>query len=142
MFSIPPFASRFSHSSKKVKTIFYFTHLYLAIWIWLYFKFAILRPRGLTFAWWECSGLCHRHKPSELAHSFLFCYCVSFCLYGPISCISFHKFSRQVSAFSPCSSGLISALLVLSTVLFLMKVLLSPDVILCGRLGLKQQLTN
>ena len=38
-------------------------------------------------------------------------------LYGPFNRISFHKFSRQLFAFSlSCSSGLISALLVLSTV--------------------------
>ena len=36
--------------------------------------------------------------------------------YGPFNCISFHKFSQQFSAFSLCSSNLISALLVLSTV--------------------------
>ena len=48
-----------------------------------------------------------------LANSFLFCSCVCFCLYGPFSCISFHKFSRQLSAFSLCSSCLNSVLLVL-----------------------------
>ena len=42
------------------------------------------------------------------------CFCAYFCLYGPFNCISFHKFSRQLSAFSLCSSGLIFALLVLS----------------------------
>ena len=31
------------------------------------------------------------HKPTELAHSFLFCSCVYFCLYGPFNCILFHK---------------------------------------------------
>ena len=36
--------------------------------------------------------------------------------------ISFHNFSRQLSAFSLCSSGLISALLVLSTMYLYMKV--------------------
>ena len=56
-----------------------------------------------------------RHKPTELAHSFLFCSCVYFSLYGPFNCTSFHKFSRQLSAFSLCSSGLIFSLLVLST---------------------------
>ena len=55
------------------------------------------------------------HKPAELVHSFLLCSCVYFCLCGPFNCISFHKFSQQLSAFSFCSSGLISALLVLST---------------------------
>ena len=50
------------------------------------------------------------HKPTELAHSFLSCSCVYFCLYGPFTCISFHQFSRQLSAFSLCSSYLKSAL--------------------------------
>ena len=72
------------------------------------------------------------HKLTELAHSFLFCSCVCFCLYGPFNCISFHKFSRQLSAFSHCSFGLISVLLVLSTIISLMKVSLSPDIIFCG----------
>ena len=56
------------------------------------------------------------HNPTELAHSFLFCSCVCFCLYGSFTCDSFLKFSRQLSVFSLCSSGLISALLVLSAI--------------------------
>ena len=42
---------------------------------------------------------------------FLFFVCYSrvyFCLYGPFNCIAFHEFSRQLSAFSLCSSDLIS----------------------------------
>ena len=58
-----------------------------------------LRPRGLTFTWWGCYGLCLWHKPTELAHSFLFYSCVCFCLYGPFNFISFHKFSRHNSLF-------------------------------------------
>ena len=27
-------------------------------------------PRELTFTWWGCYGLCLRHNPTELAHSF------------------------------------------------------------------------
>ena len=46
----------------------------------------------------------------------LFCVCVYFCLYGPLKLIWFHKFSRQLSVFSLCSSGLISVLLVLSSI--------------------------
>ena len=45
------------------------------------------------------------------------------------------KFSRQPSAFSLCSSGLISALLVLSTIYIYVSLyenLLQPDIILCG----------
>ena len=75
------------------------------------------------------------HRPPELAHSFLFFSCVCFCLYGPFNCISFHKFSRQLSAFLLCSSGLISALLVRWTVYLFLKVSFSPDIILRGRLG-------
>ena len=60
-----------------------------------------------------------------------------FCLHGPFNCISFHKFSRQLSVFSFCSSGLISALLVLSTEYLFMKVSLSPDIIPSGCLGSK-----
>ena len=76
-------------------------------------------------------------KLTKLAHSFLFCSCVCFCLYGPFNSISFHKFSRQLFVFSLCSSGLHSALMVLSTIYLFMKVSLSPDVIPCGLLGLK-----
>ena len=68
-----------------------------------------------------------------------------FGFYGPFSCISFHKFSRQLSTFSLCSSGLIShALLVLSTMYLLIKVSLSPDIILLWLIGLKatNYLTN
>ena len=74
-----------------------------------------LRPSGLTFTGWRHCDLCQRHEPTELVHSFLVCSCVYFCLDGPFNCISFHKFSCQLSAFSLCSSGLNSAVLVLST---------------------------
>ena len=43
----------------------------------------ISHPCGLTFTWWGCWGLCFWHRPTKLAHSFLFCSCVCFCLYGP-----------------------------------------------------------
>ena len=56
---------------------------------------------------------------------------VCFCHYGLFKRISFLKFSRKHSAFSLCSSGLISALVVLSTVYLFKKVSLSPDIILC-----------
>ena len=82
------------------------------------------------------------HKPTELAHSFLFSSCVYFCLYGYFSSISFHKFSRQLSVFSHCSSGLISALLVLSIVCLFMKVSFSPDIVPSGWLVSTHQLTN
>ena len=98
-------------------------------------------PRGLTFTWWGCGGLCFWHKPTELAHSFLFCSYAYFCLYSSFNCISFYELSRQLAAFSICSSGLTSAFLVLSTLCLFMKFSCSPDRILCVRLGLKCQLT-
>ena len=58
--------------------------------------------------------------------------CVCFCLYDHFNCISFHECSRQLSAFSRCSSGLISVLVALSTIYLFMKVSLSPTIILCG----------
>ena len=70
---------------------------------------------------------CFSHKPTELTHSFLFCFCVCFCLYGPFNCISFYKFPRQLSAFSLYSSGLISALLVFSTIYLFMEISFSPS---------------
>ena len=60
------------------------------------------------------------------------CSSVYFCLDGPFNFISFHKFSRQPSAFSLGSSGLISALLVLSTIYLFMKISFGPDIIFCG----------
>ena len=54
-------------------------------------RLLLIGPRGLTLSWWRCYGLCHRHKPTMLAHSFLFCCCVCVCLYGPFNSISFYK---------------------------------------------------
>ena len=61
--------------------------------------FVLETPRGFTFKWWGCYGFCQRNRPIELAHSFLFCSCVYFCLFGPFNCISFHK-SSDNSPFS------------------------------------------
>ena len=98
-------------------------------------------PRGLIFTWWGCYGLCFWHKLTSLPTPF-YSVLVYFCLYGTFNCISFHKFSRQLSTFSLCSSGLLSALSVLSTIYLFVKVSFSPDIILCGWLGLKHQITN
>ena len=98
-------------------------------------------PRALSFTWWGCWGLCFWHNPTELGHPFLFCSRVCFCLFSSFSCISFHKFSRQLRAFSLCSFGLMSALLVLSAMYLFKKVSISPDIIFYGWLGLKHHLT-
>ena len=86
-----------------------------------------------------------RHRPTVLTLSFLFCSCVCFCLYGPLKLYFikkkyikkkhtkvYHKFSRQLSAFSLCSSGFISAVLALLTIYLSMKVSFSPDIIPSG----------
>ena len=77
------------------------------------------------------------YKPTECAHSFLFCSSVYFFLYDPFNWVSFHKFSRQFAAFSLCSSGLLSALSVLSTVFLFVKIFFSPDIILLWLTWLK-----
>ena len=48
------------------------------------------RPRRLTFTWWGCCSLCLRHKPTELALSFLFCSCVSVSVFVALSTV-FHS---------------------------------------------------
>ena len=50
--------------------------------------------------------------------------------------------SPDISTFSLCASGLISALLVLSAICLFMEVSLNPDLILCGWLGWKHHLNN
>ena len=104
--------------------------------------FALCSSHGLTFTWWGCYGLCLWHKLTELAHSFFFCSCVYFCLYGPFNCISSYKSPRRLSVFSLCSFGLVSALLVLSTKHLFMKVSFSPGITSSGWLGSKHQLPN
>ena len=69
------------------------------------------------------------NQPS-LPTSFYFVLVSVSVFYDLFNCVSFHKFSRQLSAFSLCSSGLISALLILSTIYLFVKVSFSPDIIL------------
>ena len=64
---------------------------------------------------------------------FLLCSCVCFCLYSSFNCISFHKFSRQLSASSLCSSALIFLpYWSFQLFVFFTKVSLSPDIIPSG----------
>ena len=53
-------------------------------------------PHWLILMWWGCYGLCRWHKPTELAHSFLFCSCVCFCLYCPFNSVTFHSASYSL----------------------------------------------
>ena len=61
--------------------------------LFIFWKFMF--PRGLTSTWLGMLQFMS-NKPTELAHSFLFCSCVYFCLYGPFNCISLYQFSRQL----------------------------------------------
>ena len=93
-------------------------------------------------------------KQPSLSTLFILFLCLFFCCccchYGPFNCISFHKFFQQRSTFLLCSSGFISALLVLSTTYMYLKVSLALTTMaqgtdtwtnLCAWLGLKHLLT-
>ena len=84
-----------------------------------------------------------RHKPTELAHSFFYSILVSISVLMALSTV-FHSINSPDNSpfFSLRYSGLISALLVLSTLCLFIKVSFSPDIIPCGWLGSKHQLTN
>ena len=84
------------------------------------------RLRGLIFTCWGCCGKCLDLNQPTLSTPFLFRSRVCFRLYDPFNCISFHTLSRQLSAFSLCSSGLIFASLALSTIIPLYEGLLQP----------------
>ena len=78
-------------------------------------RLAHTSPRGITFSWWVCYGLCLRHKPSELAHSF-HTVLVSVSVFMALSTVFHSMDSPDNSSLSHCSSDLISASLALSTI--------------------------
>ena len=57
-------------------------------------------PRVLTITWWACYELCFWQKPTEPAHSFLFCSCVSFCVLWPFQVYFISINSPDNSQFS------------------------------------------
>ena len=61
------------------------------------------------FTWRGCCGLCFWHTPTELAYSLFIQF---LCLLALSTVFYPNKFSRQLSAFSLYSPGLISAVLV------------------------------
>ena len=81
----------------------------------------LMGPRWHTFTWSGGYG--------SMFLTPFYCFCVWFCLYGPFNCVSFHKFSPQLSAFSLFYSSLISALLVLSILHLFMKVSFSHGLV-------------
>ena len=109
-------------------------HLHVVGVLWFTLKVPMSSPSRGGDAVVYLEGI---DKPAELAHSFLFCFCVYVCLNGPFSCISFHQFSRQLSAFSLCSSGLFFPYWSFQLYISSRKPPplprpLSPDIFLCG----------
>ena len=104
----------------------FLTFIYLFIIVIIY----SLVPAGSPSRGWDVT-IYVLHKPIQLAHSFLFCSCVYFCLCGPFNYISFHKSPRH-----PSISHSVLLVLILPYWSFLlhislfMKVSLSPDKIL------------
>ena len=93
-------------------------------------------PHGgdvMTYVW---------HKPTKLAHSFLFCSWFCFRLSGSFNCIWFHKFSQQLCFLTLFFRSYFCLIGPFNYISLFMKVSLSPDIILCGWPGLKRQLTN
>ena len=91
---------------------------------------------------WGCCSLCFRHKPTKFAYCFLFIFLsvlVFVFIYMALSTV-FHSINSPDNSL--LSHSVLPALLVLSTIHLFMKVPFSPDIILCGQLGLKHQLTN
>ena len=95
-------------------------------------------PRRLTLTWWGRCALCCLRSLPTLCYSVL----VSGYAFLAFSTVFHSRNFPDNSPFSHCSSGLISVLLVLSTIYLSMKVFFSPDIIHCGWLGLKHQLSN
>ena len=83
-------------------------------------------PCGLTIMWWGCYSLCQRHKPTELAHSFLFLFLCLFLFFVVALSTIFHLIN------SPDNSPFFLLLLTLffrRSIYLFMKVSLSPDMI-------------
>ena len=90
-------------------------------------------------AWWGCFGLFLTNQPN-LPTPF-YSVLVSISVFMAVSTV-FHSInSPKNSALSHCFSSLISASLVLSTIYLFVKVSFSPDIIFCGWLGLKHQIS-
>ena len=66
-------------------------------------------PRGLTFTWWGCYGLCPRQKPTELTHSF-YSVLVSVSVFMALSTV-FHSINSPDN--SPLSHAVLLVLLCL-----------------------------
>ena len=110
-----------------------------------------VRTGGVLVAagsWWGCYGLCLGHQPAVLVHTFFFFLFVNSVLVSVSVFMALSTIFHSINSPHNCPLShsvllsLISALLILSTLYLFMKTSLSTDVILCGWLGLKHQLTN
>ena len=77
--------------------------------VWFFVSF-----EWILFSWLIFIGLLFHGFFFVVVPPSLLCSCVCFWFHGSFNCISFHKFSRQLSSFSLCSFGFSSALLALS----------------------------
>ena len=100
-------------------------------------------PRGLSFTWWGYCVLFQRHKPTELAHSFFFySVLVSVSVFMAVSA-GFHSINSPHNSPLTHSVRPVLSLPYWSFQLYLLlKVSLSPDIILSNCLGWKHRMTN
>ena len=103
--------------------------------------FVFVHPHGLTFTWWGCYSLWQRQNQPSLPALFILFLCVFLSLW-PFHLYLIPYSLPQLSIFSLCSSGLISALLVLSTIHLFVKVSFSPYIIHSCCLASKHHLAN
>ena len=97
------------------------------------------RPHGLTFTWWGCCRLCLWHKLPSLPTP-VYSVLVSVSVFMGLSTVFYSINSLDNS---PLSHFVLPVLfLPYSTIYLFMKVFLSPDIILCGWLRFKHQLTD
>ena len=68
----------------------------------------LLCPRGLTFTWWGCRGLCQRHTPPELAHSLFYSVLASISVFMALSSV-FHSINSPGN--SPLSLSVLPVLI-------------------------------
>ena len=66
-------------------------------------------PRRLTFSWWGCYNLRHRHKITKFAHSFFYSVLVSISVFMAFSTL-FHSINSP-DKFSLCHSVLLVLIL-------------------------------
>ena len=96
-----PFASLRTSNWHKIRCIVFFLFFSVEIQLLVQYLAQVctawaVYPSGLTFTWWGRCGLCFWNKPTELAHSFLFCYVYFFSFVMALSTV-FHFINFPVN---------------------------------------------